>query len=817
MGVPAAPSSFDPGPDEASAFLAGTLDALRDFVGAAAGWLGLRGADGRLHFPARSGGVPDAWCTFQQGQSSVWGFAVSEGPTLLNDLPPLPLLGQPGLHNLLSCSLAGTAGPLGHLVLANKEHGFTSHDATAVQAVAHLLSKYLSTRDAGPSAALSRAVACLALDRSREGIFIVDQEERLLFANDTWLRWTGFAAEEICGQRPPYPFWISHRELATLGSLALQDPAQRLWSDPPAAGQATQRYLPFRHRNHTLFWCQVDSVVEECEGRPLRIAFLRRLPSSPLGTEGVEGAPAFQRLAENLPCPAALVDPQGRLLWVNDPFFRELAATPAVLGQKLQSQFTPTSAAALEKVLRGLDSAELGSRGRLTLQRQQDRAPEGGFIAYWQAVPLPQGTCLFLAFAEDWEAIWLPASSSRPAGPPGPPQTEALPLLLRPGAEIGFWDERWQRLTGLDERDLQGIPSEVVLDWLFPHQRDREAVADLLHDPRRLGGQLVLQVAGSNGGRALHCSFFPVRSAAGRDGDPILPPADSGTPGVPEPGTDAWLLLAYEPAQTFREPAASGPFFRQFARGLSILLEHYFSVPVGLAETALDRNDLPPELASAFGSILETCVRVGRLVGVLQDLAADSPGPLQPVALAAVVAAFVEEFRTETDSSCEWAVAIHDEDALVRVNPRMIKGVLRQFLANAVDAVLTQDRRRIRIAVHATDAEVFCEINDTGPGLPVEDWTTLLMPFHSTKGPFARQGDQAALDALGLGLTVSRHLLALHGGRLEMHARPGEGTVVTFALPRCRLTSADEAVAFLRSPAQSAFPTSFDQAAETPP
>src|SRR5262245_3309283 len=125
------------GPEDVAAFLGEVLDALLEFTGAAAGWIGLTGPDGRLTFPVRRGDFPEAWLTLQQGQGNpVWGFEVREGCTLLND--SLPSLGEPPLHNLLPYRLVVGGAPRGQIVLANKLYGFTSHDALVVQALARL-------------------------------------------------------------------------------------------------------------------------------------------------------------------------------------------------------------------------------------------------------------------------------------------------------------------------------------------------------------------------------------------------------------------------------------------------------------------------------------------------------------------------------------------------------------------------------------------------------------------------------------------------------------------------------------------------------
>ena len=57
------------------------------------------------------------------------------------------------------------------------------------------------------------------------------------------------------------------------------------------------------------------------------------------------------------------------------------------------------------------------------------------------------------------------------------------------------------------------------------------------------------------------------------------------------------------------------------------------------------------------------------------------------------------------------------------------------------------------------------------------------MPFSSNKGPFARDVDHARFEATGLGLTVCRHIMALHGGHLELKSSAGQGTTAAMVLP----------------------------------
>jgi nitrogen-specific signal transduction histidine kinase len=87
---------------------------------------------------------------------------------------------------------------------------------------------------------------------------------------------------------------------------------------------------------------------------------------------------------------------------------------------------------------------------------------------------------------------------------------------------------------------------------------------------------------------------------------------------------------------------------------------------------------------------------------------------------------------------------------------------------------------RVSAASGDQGAPLVVEIADTGPGISPEDLEQLAIPFFSTRpGPFfsTRPG------GTGLGLALSRHWVARHGGSLRIRSTPGEGTSVRVSLP----------------------------------
>ncbi|WP_119166459.1 ATP-binding protein [Algihabitans albus] len=117
----------------------------------------------------------------------------------------------------------------------------------------------------------------------------------------------------------------------------------------------------------------------------------------------------------------------------------------------------------------------------------------------------------------------------------------------------------------------------------------------------------------------------------------------------------------------------------------------------------------------------------------------------------------------------------------VRGDARRFKQVLLNLLSNAVK--FTPDGGRVRIGAELqSDGWLRFWVDDNGLGMHPADVEVALRPFGQVRDSFVR-GE----GGTGLGLPLSQQLLELHGGRLTIDSRPGEGTVVSALLPPERL------------------------------
>ena len=113
----------------------------------------------------------------------------------------------------------------------------------------------------------------------------------------------------------------------------------------------------------------------------------------------------------------------------------------------------------------------------------------------------------------------------------------------------------------------------------------------------------------------------------------------------------------------------------------------------------------------------------------------------------------------------------------LNVDVRAVKQILLNLLTNAIK--FTPEGGRV--ALFATDdggPEIVLGVSDTGIGIAAADLPRVLEPFGQIENIFTR-----TRGGTGLGLPLAKMLAALHGGRLSIDSKLGEGTVVRVWLP----------------------------------
>ena len=122
---------------------------------------------------------------------------------------------------------------------------------------------------------------------------------------------------------------------------------------------------------------------------------------------------------------------------------------------------------------------------------------------------------------------------------------------------------------------------------------------------------------------------------------------------------------------------------------------------------------------------------------------------------------------------------------------RKLKQVLLNLLGNAVK--FTSEGGTVALRAESESAGGFViAVSDTGIGIAREHLATVLEPFGQVR---QLEGEPQQPHGTGLGLPLSKALVELHGGKLEIASVPGQGTTIRLRLPPERWRAAAWAVA----------------------
>jgi len=108
----------------------------------------------------------------------------------------------------------------------------------------------------------------------------------------------------------------------------------------------------------------------------------------------------------------------------------------------------------------------------------------------------------------------------------------------------------------------------------------------------------------------------------------------------------------------------------------------------------------------------------------------------------------------------------------IMVDPSQIKQVFINILVNSCEAMEKGGSLVIRSRYDKGDQAAVIEFQDTGPGIPPEILSKIFDPFFTTKE-----------KGTGLGLSVAHGIVSRHNGAIEVHSKPGEGTLTRIVLP----------------------------------
>jgi len=190
----------------------------------------------------------------------------------------------------------------------------------------------------------------------------------------------------------------------------------------------------------------------------------------------------------------------------------------------------------------------------------------------------------------------------------------------------------------------------------------------------------------------------------------------------------------------------------------------------------LDSGDAPlEELADALEKCRVQAVRAGEILQRIRDLTRKRSLTLSACDFNAMLREVLGWVRDEDRDGLRVELSLAEGLPRVQADSVLVQQVMLNLINNAVDSMdgLPAAERQLSILTTAEpQGTVRVTVADRGAGIAAENESRLFTPFFTTKE-----------RGLGLGLSICRSVVEMHGGRLWHERRAGGGTAFHFSLP----------------------------------
>jgi PAS domain S-box-containing protein len=214
------------------------------------------------------------------------------------------------------------------------------------------------------------------------------------------------------------------------------------------------------------------------------------------------------------------------------------------------------------------------------------------------------------------------------------------------------------------------------------------------------------------------------------------------------------------------------------------MVSHEFRTPLGIIQSSaeiledyLDQLE-PPERQDHLQSIRKNTHRMAETMEEVLLIGSFDAGKMEfkPVALdlSAFARSLVEEVRSATNGRCPIELSLSEMPAEILADERLLRHIFTNLLTNAIK--YSDVGRVVHFEVGRTETEIGCAVRDEGIGIPEADREWLFTAFHRAQNVGDRPGT-------GFGLVIVKRCVDLHGGKINVESKFGQGTSVTVWRP----------------------------------
>jgi GAF domain-containing protein/anti-sigma regulatory factor (Ser/Thr protein kinase) len=221
----------------------------------------------------------------------------------------------------------------------------------------------------------------------------------------------------------------------------------------------------------------------------------------------------------------------------------------------------------------------------------------------------------------------------------------------------------------------------------------------------------------------------------------------------------------------------------EFLANMSHELRTPLNAIIGFSEVLQQRmfGELNEQQADYLEDIRSSGHHLLTLINDILDLSKIEAGRMElevaPFSLVAALNNAVTLVKERAQShGIKLALEVTPELDTIVADERKLKQVVVNLLANAVK--FTPDGGTVRLRAARENGQVRLSVHDTGIGIAPEDQERIFEEFQQ-----ATHQTEKSREGTGLGLTLSKRMVELHGGTITVESAPGKGSTFTVALP----------------------------------
>lgn len=200
-------------------------------------------------------------------------------------------------------------------------------------------------------------------------------------------------------------------------------------------------------------------------------------------------------------------------------------------------------------------------------------------------------------------------------------------------------------------------------------------------------------------------------------------------------------------------------------------ISHEIKNPIAVCKGYLDMFDA--KNSEKYIPILKT--EINKTLNLLQDFSACNKIKIEKdiIDISLILEEMKENLRLMFDKkNIKFEIEELEDEIYINGDYNRLNQVLLNIIKNSIEAVDEKKQSYIKIYTKIKNKKIKIYIEDNGIGIPKENMKKISKPFFTTKQ-----------NGTGLGVLLSKEIVAAHNGKIEYQSEENKGTTVTITLP----------------------------------